>query len=226
VLLSYSAFAAGSTATNAPLLFKNYNGWISGAQVVNTSSTAVTVGATIHPRDGLVSYTLASRTLAPNESYTYYLPAIPELPDDFVGSGVFTASGPIALVVQVLNADRGTGMAYSGFSGGTSNISIPVVFKGFNGWDTGVQVQNLGGTDAVVNVTYRLPSGAATLSAALVPAGTSETFYQPANQDLPQGLVGSAIVTSSGGQPIVAIVNEVNYLRNGDASMTYEGINY
>ena len=29
-----------------------------------------------------------------------------------------------------------------------------------------------------------------------------------------------------GGQPIVAIVNEVNYTRPGDASMAYEGINF
>ena len=32
--------------------------------------------------------------------------------------------------------------------------------------------------------------------------------------------------TGCGGQRLVAIVNEVNYARGGDASSTYEGLNY
>ncbi len=226
VLLSYAGFGAGTNVVNTPLLFKNYNGWVSGAQVVNMSVGTITVNATIYQRDSAVTIGLGSRTLLPNESYTYYLPAISEISDNFVGSGVFTATGPIAVVVQEINEERGAGMAFSGFGGGTANISVPVVYKDWNAWDSGIQVQNLGSSDAVVNVTYHLPNGQNVLEAALITAGNSETFYQPANTNLPAGTLGAATVTSNGGQPIVAIVNQVNYNASGDASMVYEGINY
>jgi len=226
VLLSYAGFPSGTNVMNAPLLFKNYNGWVSGAQVVNVSSSPVSVTAQIFQRDNPISFNLPPRPLAPNESFTYYLPSLPNFPDNFVGSAVFTSNGPIALVVQELNADRGTGMAYSGFPAGTPNISVPVIFKGSSGWDTGVQVQNLAPTDATVNITYHMPGGQIAVDAARIPAGSSNTFYQPDFPGIPPNTIGSAIVNSLAGEPIVAIVNEVNYTRPGDASMAYEGINY
>jgi hypothetical protein len=226
MLMSYAGFSAGANTVNTPLLFKDYNGWVSGAQVVNMSVGTITVTATIYQRDSTVSFGLGTRTLLPNESYTYYLPALTELPDNFVGSGVFAASGPISVVVQEINEGRVAGMAYSGFGAGTANISVPVVYKDWNAWDSGIQVQNLGATDATVNVTYHLPGGQNVLEAALVAAGNSETFYQPANPNLAANTIGAAQVTSNGGQPIVAIVNQVNYAATGDGSMVYEGINY
>jgi hypothetical protein len=226
MLMSYAGFAGGASSVNTPLLFKNYNGWVSGAQVVNMSPGTVTVDATIYQRDSTVSFNLGQRTLLPNESFTYYLPALTELPDEFVGSGVFSASGPVAVVVQEINESRVAGMAYNGFGGGSPSVSVPVIFKDWNAWDSGIQVQNLGESDAVVNVTYHLPGGSTVLEAALIAAGNSETFYQPANPNLTAGTIGAALVTSNGGQPIVAIVNEVNYSAPGDGSMVYEGINY
>lgn len=225
LLMSYAGFSAGANVVHTPLLFKNYNGWVSGAQVVNMSVGTITVNASIYQRDSAISFGLGTRTLLPNESYTYYLPAVAELPERFVGSGVFTASGPIAVVVQEIHEERAAGMAYTGFGGGTSTISVPVIAKNWNNWDTGIQVQNLGASDAVVNVTYHLPGGQTEVEAALIPVGSSETFYQPANPTLPPGTIGAAMVTAPGGQPIVAIVNQVNYAVPGDGSMVYEGIN-
>jgi hypothetical protein len=226
VVFTYSGFATGANVANVPLLFKNYNDWVSGAQVVNVSQVPVVVNASMLQRDAPITLGLGPRTLAPNESFTYYLPAIQELPEGFVGSGVFTASGPIAVVVQQLNSARGAGMAYTGFSGGTPNVSVPVVFKGSAGWDSGVQVQNLGQGDALVDITYHLPGGVTVADRALIAAGSSTTFYQEEHPGLPPGIIGAAQVTSVGGAPIVAIVNEVNYERSGDASMSYEGVNY
>ncbi|MEA2639047.1 MAG: hypothetical protein QOF51_441 [Chloroflexota bacterium] len=224
-LLSYAGATTGSATTNAPLLFKNYNDWISGVQVANMSASGVTVSASLRDRDSGIAFGLPSVTLGANQGAFFDLSTIAELPDGFVGSGVFTASGPISAVVQEVNAVQQTGMGYDGFSAGTSNISIPLIFKGSGGWDTGVQVQNLGSVETAVTIVYTLPSGITVSEVATVAAGDSVTFYQPANPNLPSGLVGAATVTSSG-QPIVAIVNEVNYARGGDAAMAYEGINY
>jgi len=227
IMTSYAAFPQGASVQNAPLLFKNFLGWVSSAHAMNVSGGTVTVNATLYHRDSALSYPLPPRTLAPNEGYTWSLPALADLPDG-VWSGVFSANGAIALVVQEINASRGTGMAYSGFSGGTPDISIPLTFRDSNGWDTGIQVQNLGAIESIVTVEhYRTDTGSrVAVEAEAIPPGQSRTFYQPENANLAPGHVGSAVITSNNGQPIVAIVNEVNYLRGGDAAMAYEGVNY
>ena len=120
-------------------------------------------------------------------------------------------------------------MAYNAFTpaDATPRISIPLVFKDRNGFNTGIQVQNVDNTDAQARITYSLSTGATAVEFAVVPAGGSHTFYQPDNQELPAGSVGSAVIENIGGsQRLVAIVTEVNYARGGDASSTYEGLNY
>lgn len=230
ISLSSGGVATGSTTMNAPLLFKNYdaNVWVSGAQVANTTSGTITVNGSVKARDDNTTYSLPTVTLGPNQGHFYDLLTTGDLPDNFVGSGVFTASGPIALTVQETSAPRQTGMGYNGFPAGTTRISVPLIFKAsgqLNAWNTGVQVQNLGAVPTTVVITYRSPVGGLLASESQVAQpGDSVTFFQPANPSLPDGLTGSATVTSDG-QPIVAIVNEVNYALGGDAAMAYEGIN-
>jgi len=226
ILMSSAGFASGTTTINAPLLFKNYNGWVSGAQVANMSSTTITVNAQLHNRDNDSALGLPPVTLGPNQAYFYDLATVSFLPDGFVGSAVFTSTGPAAVTIQEVNSTQVAGMAYSGFSNGTNNISIPLIFKETStGWNTGVQVQNLGAIDATVTITYTLSTGFTISESSVAIAGQSVTFYQPANTGLPSNTTGAATVTSNG-PPIVAIVNETNYQRTGDASMAYEGINY
>jgi hypothetical protein len=120
-------------------------------------------------------------------------------------------------------------MAYNAFApaSATPRISVPLIFRDRNGYDTGVQLQNVDGSDAQVRITYSLSGGASVIDFGIVPAGGSLTFYQPENTQIPPGSVGSAVVENIGGsQRLVAIVNEVNYARGGDASATYEGLNY
>jgi len=227
IFLSSGGVATGTTTVNTPLVFKNYdaNQWMSAAQVVNTSSGTITVNGSVKSRDDNTTFSLQSVTLGPNQGFLYDMTTA-AVPDNFVGSGTFTGSGPIAVTVQEVSTLRNTGMAYNGFAGGTTRISVPLVFKNSNGWDTGIQVQNLGAVPTAIVVTFFSPLGGLLASETQVAQpGESVTFYQPSNASLPTGLVGSATVTSDG-QQIVAIVNEVNYLRGGDAAMAYEGINY
>jgi len=229
IWLGYGGVPTGATTQNAPLQFKNYdvNQWNTAAQVANTTNTTVTVNASVRSRDDNTTYSLPTVTLGPNQGFLYDLLTIGGVPDNFVGSGVFTATGPIALTVQEISTPKQTGMGYNGFSTGTTRVSVPLVFKDANqGWDTGVQVQNLGSVPTSISIAFFGQVGGLLASESnVVQPGDSVTFYQPANAQLPSGLVGSATVTSDG-QPIVAIINEVNYLRGGDAAMAYEGINY
>jgi hypothetical protein len=225
----YTGLAGGAGSQLAPLLFKDRNGWDSEIRVQNVSASAVSVRVRVQPTGGGTEITTPAVTVGPNAPYTFRPRDVPELESPLVASAQVEASGNVAAVVSEYNTGRGTGMAYNAFgpSDATTRMSIPLIFKDRNGYDTGVQIQNVDNTDAQVRITYRLSTGATTVDFAVVPAGGSYTFYQPEDPNLPAGSVGSAVVENiAGGQRLVAIVNEVNYARGGDASSTYEGLNY
>src|SRR5207237_9113262 len=87
----------------------------------------------------------------------------------------------------------------------------PVAVRGVNGDDSGIQVQNTSTSAATVTLEYYDQAGnlVATEAPQVVPAGSSATYYQPANAALQTGFDGSAVIRST--QPIAAIVNRVNY---------------
>jgi hypothetical protein len=220
---------AGATAQLAPLIFKARGGWESEIRVQNTTPGAVTVRVAVQPTGGGAQITTAPVTVGPNSPYTFRPTDVPDLAPNLVASAQVQASGNVVAVVSEYNLGNRTGMAYNTFNpaDATPRISIPLIFKDRNGFNTGVQVQNVDNSDAQARITYTLSTSATAVDFAVVPAGGSYTFYQPDNAELPAGSVGSAIIENiGGGQRLVAIVNEVNYARGGDASATYEGLNY
>ena len=75
---------------------------------------------------------------------------------------------------------------------------------------TGLQLQNVGTEESEVVVVYRASDGSGPwFDGAFVRPGSSVTFFQPAHPELANGFVGSATIASKNGQPLVAIVNEV-----------------
>ncbi len=225
----YTGVPAGAPSQLAPLIFKDRGGWDSEVRIQNASANPVSVRVRVQPTGGGLEIVSPPVTVGPNAPYTFRPRDIAALPSGLVASAEIEASGNIVAVVSEYNVERTTGMIYNAFGpdAGTPRISIPLIFKDRNGFDTGVQVQNVDNTDAQVRITYRLTTGLTAVEFAVVPAGGSHTFYQPANAELPAGSVGSAVVENiAGSQRLVAIVNEVNYVRGGDASSTYEGLNY
>src|SRR5207248_520585 len=136
-----------------------------------------------------------------------------ELPSGFVGSAVVEAPAGSRITAVVNEVQQsGSGSSYEGARAGSTTLSVPLLFKNASGWDTGLQVQNVGGTATTVNVTYYASDGRGGpwTERASIPPGGSTTLYQPSNADLPDGFVGSAVVTSSNSQPLVGIANEVH----------------
>ena len=77
-----------------------------------------------------------------------------------------------------------------------------------DGWDTGLQLFNLGSAPAAVQVIYQM--GAQPMTELMtIAAGTGLTLYQPANPRLPDGYVGSATVIGAPGAQLSGVVNEV-----------------
>jgi hypothetical protein len=97
-----------------------------------------------------------------------------------------------------------------------------------SGWWSGEQVQNVGGTDATVQITAYGSSGNYSGDERTVASGASTTYLPADFTDMPTGFQGSAVVSSD--QPIKAIVNVTNrkigdYGETGGlAAAQYQGV--
>jgi len=209
--LAYSGASSGSERVYLPLLFKAFNGWDSTLAVQNLDDAPVPVTVT-YTRTNLPGGPWTETATVPaRAAITLAQTATPGLPPDFVGSVVVTgpAGASLSAVVNAFNS-AGSGSSYESVPVGSTQLNAPLLFKEAGGWNTGLQVQNVGSIVAQVTVTYTASNGPGQWrEQTLVQPGAAVTFYQPANAQLPSGFVGSAVVTSNG-HPLVGIVNEVH----------------
>ncbi len=172
-------------------------------------------------------------TLASGETYQYS--ASDCVGPGWVGSAWIRTSQPIAIAVD--QVAPGLLMTYTGNPGflrysfdgeytynpGSQVAYGPLVYSEYQGWDTGVAVQNLSGTVvAKVKVYFKDRSGdiVTTLVDWVCPRG-SQTFYLPAIAGLPGNWVGSVRVesqkwTTPGGPvveapPVTGVVQLIKY---------------
>jgi hypothetical protein len=136
-----------------------------------------------------------------------------------------TADEPI--VVSVMEVGATTLFGYSGFTGGSTDIAMPLINANNSGYITGVQIQNMGGASTQVTVSYT-PStaGTACQETQTIAANSSATFaltaFTASGVCGNQTFIGSAEVTAnSASNDLVAIVNQLNLSANKGAA--YEG---
>jgi hypothetical protein len=141
----------------------------------------------------------------------------------FIGSATITSSQPVVAVLMQLNTTTSPILAgYGGFTAGSATVSAPLVMANNSGFFTGIQVQNVDTTSANVTMAY----SANTVSGGNNPAnetftlapGASKTIIQnaapPANGSTVNNwgtigkYIGGALISSAGGQKLVAIVNQ------------------
>ncbi|MFN8422810.1 MAG: hypothetical protein U0470_05220 [Anaerolineae bacterium] len=182
-------------------------------------------------------------TLAPGE--TYQLDANDCVGPDFQGSAWIRATQKMGIVVDITGQD--TLMTYVGepseinysydpnkalFSAGNQVGFAPLTYSEYQGWDTGIQVQNLSPVVAAKVKVYFLDRGGdiiTTLVDWVCPRG-SQTFFLPVVADLPGNWVGSARVESqewiTPGGPnvlapnIVAVATLIKYSDTARTNMT------
>ncbi|MEO8083950.1 MAG: lamin tail domain-containing protein [Ardenticatenales bacterium] len=148
-------------------------------------------------------------TLAPGETFQY--DASDCAPADFQGNAWLRSSQPLALAVDIIGHD--TLMTYMGepgeinytfdpkrsvFSDGSQVLFGPLMYSEYQGWDTGVQVQNLSPATAAKLKVYFLDRGGdiiTTLVDWVCPHG-AQTLFLPVIADLPGNWVGSIRVES------------------------------
>lgn len=219
---SYGGFTAGATTVYVPLLMKENSGYNTWFNVQNTGSDPTTV--TITYSDGV---TASCANLQPGAACTLDQATEAHV-TKWVGSATVTAGEPVA--VTVMEVGPTTLFAYTGFTGGSTEVVMPLVNANNAGYITGIQIQNQGGTSTTVTVSYTPSSaGTACTETQTIPANKSKTFAlaafdSGANSTCVAGakFVGSAEVTAnSASQNLVAIVNQLNTGANKGAA--YEG---
>jgi hypothetical protein len=211
----------GGFAHFAPLVYGDVAGFESTIYVQNTGLSCSSVEIWFQAQDNcLRPYICEVITLGPGETLQYH--ASDCIGPGWVGSAWLRTSQPVALSVD--HVAPGLLMSYSGvpsqlkysfdgdptYSLGSVVAYGPLIYSEYQGWDTGIQVQNLTPTTAAkVKVYFYDRSGdiITTLVDWVCPRG-SQNFYLPAIASLPGNWVGSVRVESqewfTPGGPIVS----------------------
>ncbi len=213
-----------------PVIQKNQGpeqGWRTSYQISTTnSSQVVNVTATYccDEEGGKLTKTFAVQSSTLVEQYLE-----DELPDNFNGSVTLTSDQPIAATVmrRWIDDSRESINAYTGIplSRAGTTVWAPLLYRApiiegvdYN-WQSWFQIQVADGGTANVQVTYygdSLPGGSATFSHTITGVGL---FDQRQDPRLPNGFVGSAVISAD--KPIAGVTLVHSDYFVGDSAAAY-----
>jgi hypothetical protein len=165
-------------------------------QVQNLSASTANISIDYYDQAGSVVTSVAD-TIAASGSTTY-CPIAPASP--FNGSVVVSSDQSLAAVTNVLGDMGAASASYVGSSTGATTLNLPLLFDNNVGYNTWINVQNMGGSSASVTIDYS--DGTSALDT--IPVGASATFDQ--SVETHSLSVFSGTVTSD--QPVAATVIE------------------
>jgi hypothetical protein len=227
VVIPKSAPASGSKAASnggskpstrlyLPLIQNDPSSWTTTITIQNPSP--IPVAGLVAVRDAAGAQVgQTNLTLRPFASFVLLPSAIAGVPSGFAGGAIVTASGPVTAVVDGdrPGADR---WSYEGITEVGPSSVLPLAFKDYNGWNTGLQIQNLG-AQQTVQVQYIGDAGTRVETLSLVPLG-SYTLYPVGATRLTGSFAGSVVVQSENGQPVAVVATHANV---AGAAMAYAG---
>ncbi len=189
-------------------------------QLQNLESTTASVTIQYYAQGNGTPVASPSDTINGNSSKTYC--PLSAVSSGFNGSVVVQSTTPLAAITNVSgNSSFGTyNASYSGFTGGSSQAFLPLLFKGNFGYNTFFNVQNVDSSKtATVSVAYSDGTSAGPVN---IGPGQSFTFDQA--KETHSQAVFAGTVTSTGGSPanIVATVLEVGP-NNQPMNFAYNG---
>lgn len=219
---AYDGFDQTQSGTTLyfPGNYKNYYNFYSEIVIQNTGASDATITGTFKRADGsIIASNVAMGVVAPNASMTFPMSAFAQLPSGN-GTGLFGAvissTQPVVGVANIWREQPTNGTAsYSGFTGGTSTLYAPALYKEYYGFGSALTVQNVGTGSSVGTVTY---SNGTTENFDLA-EGAAREFYQPANAALPGGNtngVFAASVNTTSGEVVGLVSLSIPAGTNGD----------
>jgi len=191
----------------------------SGFQVQNLGTATANITIVYYKKSDGTEAGRQQDTIPANSSKTYFGSTM-NVAAGFDGSVVISSDQPVVAITNLVGTNLGD--SYGGFSSGATSVSLPLILRGNFGIDTWISVQNAGTAAATVSIAYTPGSaGTAATDTATIAPGAAATFYQNTKAELGTRFVGSAKVTSTNGQPLVAVVNQETTA--GDSLFTYGG---
>jgi hypothetical protein len=207
--------ASGTTLAQGPVTYS------SAFQIQNLESQEATVRIDYYDQDSSNSY--GGEVTVPGNGSKTIFPFVTDgitgpTSNTFNGSAVLSSDRQIAAILNTQTASGFSpfyGASTNGFSEGTTEVSLPLIACNNSGFDTWFNVQSVGTDDAVVDVIYTPGSDGTAASDLNITIGQyqAKTFDQRSDSTtgtkhcgagLGSKFVGSAIVKSKNGQPIVA----------------------
>ncbi|GAB4533078.1 MAG: hypothetical protein Fur0018_22120 [Anaerolineales bacterium] len=218
------------TTAYAPIIKNNRYGRSTGIQVQNVSGGNVDITVTYKGTAGACAgqtYTDSATGVADGTSHVFnQMPGQTTLPENCTASATISATGNIVALVSesyLSSAIPSSGQAsVTSFAipgkNATTTVSAPLFKDDRYGKRTGLQVQNVGTSNATNVVATFACSGGATFTAVTnpitIPAGSGYLFYTPSDDAIfASGSPFSSnnvncSVTITADQPIVALANE------------------
>ncbi len=209
-----------------PLYKKNYFGRNSGMQVQNAHGSSQNVTVTFVSASG-TEYTSTSNNVASGASVLFYGPDIGNLPGGNT-NGLYSArvegsAGSVAVVVNeselplVNPVQTSTTYACQASTSATTTVSYPAYKQNWFGRSTGMQVQNVGSSNATnVRMTFVDNNGATfTTNALSINAGAAlnivnaHTMNIWSGASLPNSTLSGVMITSD--QPLMVVSNESSW---------------
>ncbi|MGV2385136.1 MAG UNVERIFIED_CONTAM: hypothetical protein LOD86_07700, partial [Thermobifida fusca] len=200
------------------------NNWNTAIVITNISDQNNSVNATYYAAGGQgfagpSVALLSGQTLGPGESIVVDLREDAGFPDEEVGSVWIDATR--AVVAMAFRNKPSTEMMLSTVAQPRTDDAEfsptlkfgPLVFRDYNGWNTGINIANLSSETNRVTVTYYNYAGNVVASDTVtIPARAMEYVYTPATGNFG---IGENQITSArieGTQPLAAAIDEVKYL--------------
>ena len=209
------------------------NGWNTEIVITNIWDEPTAVNATFYAAGGQgvagPGLTLLSgQFLAPGKSVRVDLTEDAGFPEGAVGSVWIDATHAVVATAFRHKAETGM-MLTTNAQPRTDSIGIlslanglyidplekfgPLVFRDYNGWNTGINIANLSSENNRVTVTYYNYAGNVVASEAVtIPPRAMEYVYTPATGNFGLGENQVTAVRIGGEHPLVAAIDEVKYL--------------
>lgn len=206
---SYSGVADPAATLYAPGIYDNYYSYYTNVVAQNAHGAAQDITVEIYEPGNSTPVKTQTASAVPMNGYaTFEQEGLPELVDNqFYSAKIIGGDGPVAAIVNIYGRGSYDDQLYSynPFPAGSTEAYAPVIMNDFYGNNSALVIQNLGGINANVTITY----SDGTIKNTVIAPGAADSRYTPA-EGVPVGQLLGAKVESTNSQPIVVLVNESN----------------
>ncbi len=231
---AYGVSQGSSDTLIAPIILHNaYSDFSTQLTLFNGGSSSVAATAQFYDQNGsLQGAATQTVNLAPHSSKVFDQSASnSNLPNSFKGWARITSAAGSQLVSQVL--EQSPGQHFVAIANAQPKaiptLYAPAIFRGAFNFTTGFNLVNPGSAAVNATVTYYDDNGTAYAatpfnigpnSVVAVFQGDSSGTGLPGNGGLPRNFSGAAIVTSTGGDGLVMVINEGGGVTSAGTSLS------